>query len=178
MHWITENVLLLRQCGAFDPVFALLRSSCQWMETDEYPRRILFNFSSQEHSELKLQSVLEVKCSCTILYMMLVIDSDESFKETICTALLNFISEFSLFRSSIHPLAHPYTIPDEIHRSCRPGSTLPKTSKPHPVLPLQSHPLVNPPPPQISPPPLRRHRRNPPTRKATRPHHSQPPTPR
>jgi hypothetical protein len=35
-NWITENVQLLRQCGAFEPVFGLLRSSCKWMETGEY----------------------------------------------------------------------------------------------------------------------------------------------
>jgi len=35
MHWIKENVQLLRQCGAFEPVYTLLRSSCRWMENDE-----------------------------------------------------------------------------------------------------------------------------------------------
>ena len=36
LHWINENVQLLRQCGAFDPIYTLLRSSCRWMENDEY----------------------------------------------------------------------------------------------------------------------------------------------
>ena len=35
MYWITENVRLLRQSGAFELVFSLLRSSCAWMEDDE-----------------------------------------------------------------------------------------------------------------------------------------------
>ena len=34
MHWIAENVKLLRQSGAFEPVYTLLRSACQWMEDD------------------------------------------------------------------------------------------------------------------------------------------------
>jgi hypothetical protein len=35
LHWINENVQLLRQSGAFEPIFSLLRSSCRWMEDDE-----------------------------------------------------------------------------------------------------------------------------------------------
>jgi hypothetical protein len=35
MHWIVENVGLLRQSGAFEPVYTLLRSSCMWMEEEE-----------------------------------------------------------------------------------------------------------------------------------------------
>ena len=39
LHWVTENVLLLRQCGAFEPVYTVLRSSCLWMENDEFSSR-------------------------------------------------------------------------------------------------------------------------------------------
>jgi len=34
MHWIVENVKLLRQCGAFEPVYTLVRAACHWMEDD------------------------------------------------------------------------------------------------------------------------------------------------
>lgn len=36
LHWITENVLLLWRCGAFEPIYNLLRSTCNWMEPGEY----------------------------------------------------------------------------------------------------------------------------------------------
>lgn len=35
LYWVAENVKLLRKCGAFEPVYTLLRSSCKWMESDE-----------------------------------------------------------------------------------------------------------------------------------------------
>ena len=34
MHWIVENVKLLRQSGVFEPVYMLLRSACKWMDDD------------------------------------------------------------------------------------------------------------------------------------------------
>ena len=84
LHWITENVRLLRQCGAFDPVYTLLRSCCRWMENDEYGLRQTSLTARQELSDLKTRTVLEIKCATTILYLMLVIESDHSFREEIC----------------------------------------------------------------------------------------------
>lgn len=84
LHWITENVKLLRQCGAFDLIYALLRSCCRWMEDDEYGLRNTSLTVRQELSDLKTRTVLEIKCATIILYLMLVIESDDPFKEEIC----------------------------------------------------------------------------------------------
>lgn len=37
MQWVTENIRLLRLCGTFEAVYTLLRASCKWMESEEYP---------------------------------------------------------------------------------------------------------------------------------------------
>lgn len=35
MHWIVENVKLLRTSMAVEPVYTLLRAACKWMEDDD-----------------------------------------------------------------------------------------------------------------------------------------------
>jgi hypothetical protein len=44
MHWIVENVKLLQQSGAFEPVYTLLRAACKWMEDDDEYRHKLVTF--------------------------------------------------------------------------------------------------------------------------------------
>jgi hypothetical protein len=90
MHWIVENVQLLRQSGAFEPIYTLLRSSCLWMEDVEYHAFECYLTNRQENAEIKAQSVIEVKCASSILYIMIVIDSEDSFREQICTHIALF----------------------------------------------------------------------------------------
>jgi N1221-like protein len=44
MHWIVENVKLLRQSGVFEHVYTLLRAACKWMEDNEEYRHELVMF--------------------------------------------------------------------------------------------------------------------------------------
>lgn len=95
MEWITQNVQLLRRCGAFEAVYTLLRSSCRWMECNEYAKVNAILIGRHDSPEIRSQSALEIKCCTTILYLMLVIPCEESFKEDIRITVLTF-SNFSL----------------------------------------------------------------------------------
>jgi N1221-like protein/Domain of unknown function (DUF3402) len=74
LFWLTENVKLLRRCGAFDAVYTLLRSSCSWMDSDE-----------PEDSEGRRKSTLEIKCSSLILYFMIAVEPEDSFREDVAS---------------------------------------------------------------------------------------------
>ena len=75
-----------------------------------------------DHLDVRSQSIFEIKSASAILYLMLLIDSDDSFKDQICKPPL-FASHASFARSSIHSLGYTYVIPSEVERSCRASST-------------------------------------------------------
>ena len=105
---------------------------------------------------------------------MLVIDADESFKETICTD----ISILTNHSACLDPPFIPWLIRTlSLMRSKDPADQAqryPKQVAPT-LFPPHLTPLVNPPPPQIPPPPLRRHNLHPPPHKTPRPHPPLPP---
>lgn len=116
MEWVSGNVQLLRQCGAFEAVYTLLRSSCSWMECDEYVRLNAVLTGRNDGPDIRSQCALEIKCCTTILYFMLVIDCEEPFKRDIRMPILA-VTNISLSRPPIYSMVHPNYILHEIERS-------------------------------------------------------------